>query len=232
MAKFYQVGGCVRDAIIGRPCKDIDYSVEADSFEDMRQAILDLGGRIVQEKSEYHTIRALVPKIGACDYVWCRKEGPYSDGRHPDWVERGSIYDDLARRDFTMNAIAEDSNGYYIDPHDGIGDIHSQIIACVGDPLQKMHEDGLRILRAIRFSAQLGFSIDLEIRGILENPMVSNIIENQKIERVREELEKGFKADTPRMLSLLAYYPYVTEPLFGCGLWLLPTLKGVLEKRK
>ena len=89
-AKFFQVGGCVRDRLMGVPCHDIDFSVEAESFEAMREAILERGGTIYLDTPEFFTIRAKEPGLGTVDFVLCRKEGAYSDGRHPDKVEMGT----------------------------------------------------------------------------------------------------------------------------------------------
>ena len=108
---IYQVGGSLRDECLGRPCKDFDFSVEAPSYEAMREHLVQDGYTIFLEKPEYLTIRARFPKGHpqervCADFVLCRKDGFYSDGRRPDTVEPGTIYDDLARRDFTMNAMA------------------------------------------------------------------------------------------------------------------------------
>lgn len=121
--KFYQVGGSVRDSFIGLKSKDIDYAVEAPSFDAMREAIKERGGEIFLETPQFLTIRANVPGMGACDYVLCRKDGEYVDGRRPETVTAGTILDDLARRDFTMNAIAIAEDGTILDPFDGRKDI-------------------------------------------------------------------------------------------------------------
>lgn len=226
--KFYQVGGCIRDEFMGRKSKDIDHAVEANSFEGMKEEILRRGGRIYQCKPEYFTIRAMVPHLGDCDFVYCRREGPYSDGRRPDWVKPGTIQDDLARRDFTMNAIARDEHGCWYDPFDGRLDINARKIRCVGDAEQKMTEDGLRMIRAIRFAAQLTFEIDPKIEDVLNNlEMVQGILPQQKSERIRDELEKGFRANSFRMMQQLVKYPIVGSCILNQfqDMWLLPTLK-------
>ena len=149
--KFYQVGGSVRDDLLGFPSKDIDYSVEAPSFEAMKSEIVNRGGEIFLEKPEYLTIRANVPNMGACDYVLCRKDGAYYDGRRPESVEIGTIRDDLARRDFTVNAMAINEDGELIDPHGGKVDLLHKTLRCVGNAHERFSEDYLRMLRAIRF---------------------------------------------------------------------------------
>ena len=156
-AKFYEVGGAVRDEILNLPTNDLDYAVEAESYEAMREAVLERGGEIFLESPEYLTIRAKVPGIGPADFVLCRKDGAYSDGRHPDRVEPGTLLDDLARRDFTMNAMAVDiENGKLYDPHDGRKDMEAETIRCVGVAEERFEEDALRILRAIRFAITKG----------------------------------------------------------------------------
>lgn len=227
--KFYRVGGCVRDEFLGRKSKDIDHAVEAPSFEAMKKEIMDRGGRIYQCKPEFFTIRAMVPMLGDCDFVFCRKEGPYSDGRRPDWVKPGSIEDDLARRDFTINAMAKDENGGIIDPHDGRVDIVKRILKPVGDARQKLTEDGLRIIRALRFSAQLGFMIGSDIDNVLrDDDLMLHVVPQQKKERIRDELEKGFRANSYAMIRVLAKYPVIANCIFNPkqDMWLLPTQKS------
>src|SRR5687768_7510936 len=115
--QFFQVGGSVRDELLGKQSKDIDYAVEAPSYGAMREAIVERGGEIFQENEAFLTVRAKVPTLGACDYVLCRKDGTYDkDGRRPDFVEVGSLADDLARRDFTVNAMAKAEDGTLVDP--------------------------------------------------------------------------------------------------------------------
>lgn len=228
MVKFYRVGGCVRDRIMGRKCNDIDYSVEAPNYEGMRQAILDKGGNIFLENKEFLTIRAGVPGMGACDFVLCRKDGEYVDGRHPETVSPGTIYDDLARRDFTMNAIAEDEKGVdIIDPHFGMLDIEIKIIRCVKSPEVTFAEDGLRILRAIRFAIVLGFNMSEGIEDCLRSIEYCDLLRQQKPERIREELLKAFKCDTFRTLFMFKRFPYLAECIFDTDnkLWLMPTMK-------
>ena len=84
--RIFEVGGSIRDGILGLKSKDRDFCVETDSFESMRNIIVNLGGKVFLETPEHFTIRANVPQLGSADYVLCRKEGEYTDGRHPDWV--------------------------------------------------------------------------------------------------------------------------------------------------
>jgi tRNA nucleotidyltransferase (CCA-adding enzyme) len=163
--EIYEVGGCVRDEMLGIPSKDIDFSVvltpsdfpapgtavtEPDPYNIMVRALEKDGNRIIRDKmgmpigAEYMTVRAINPTRGAVDYVLARKDGEYGDGRRPDSVEIGTLYDDLSRRDFSMNAIAKDSEGAYIDPFNGVQDIRDGVIRAVGEPWDRLTEDALR----------------------------------------------------------------------------------------
>lgn len=226
MIKLYQVGGCVRDEILGRPSKDIDYSVEAQSYLDMKQHLVSRGLKILYEKPEYLTIRAKQPDGSVADFVLCRRDGTYEDGRRPLRVVQGVLYDDLSRRDFTMNAIAKDEKGEYIDPFHGREDIKQKIIRCVGG-VDRLQEDALRMLRAIRFLVVLpGFKLDQPIHEALQDPkMVDRLCAISK-ERIRNELEKCFVFDTYKSLQVLLGYPLVMQRLFSDQrMWLKPTFE-------
>lgn len=222
MATFYRVGGCVRDEIMGIPCKDIDYSVEAESYDDMRQAILDRGGHIFLEKPEYFTVRAHVPGLGACDFVLCRKDGDYTDGRRPDSVEAGTLLDDLSRRDFTMNAMARTEQGGIIDPFNGRADIENRVIRCVGNPRERFAEDYLRMLRAVRFAVTKNMVIAEDVATAIIT--LGPYLESVAVERAREELDKALRVDTCYTLILLSNL-FLTSCVFVNGLWLKPTLE-------
>jgi len=226
MTKFYLVGGYVRDKLLGVESNDKDYSVEAESYDVMRQAILDRGGEIFLENPEYFTIRANVPNMGACDYVLCRKDGAYTDGRRPDEVEHGTLHDDLARRDFTVNAMAFDEYANLIDPFDGKKDLENKVLRTVGDAEDRFSEDALRMLRAIRFSITKGLKMDRKILCCLMDPYFVNMLKCVSVERVRDELFKCFKYDTITTMQMLTKYHEVGEAVFeNTGLWLKPTLE-------
>ncbi len=220
---IYLVGGYVRDKLMNLPSKDMDYSVEAPSFEKMQKEIIRLGGEIFLESPEYFTIRARL-NGDVSDFVLCRKEGKYSDGRRPDKVEVGTIFDDLSRRDFTMNAIAiRMSDGEYIDPHNGKKDIENKLIRCVGDTQDRMREDYLRGLRALRFSITKNMQIDDEIVDFLLDYDFVEGIESVSEERIREELYKMFRHNTRQTLATI--YHFELNYLFDGRMWLCPTLK-------
>lgn len=223
--KFYKVGGFVRDFLMGRQSKDIDYAVEAPSYEAMRDHIAQ-HGKIWQERPQFFTVRA---KLNGedCDYVLCRKEGFYSDGRRPDSVEMGTIFDDLARRDFTVNAIAMNEVGALIDPHNGRKDIEAGILRCVGVAYDRFSEDSLRLIRAIRFAVTKNLHIDFDIQHCLSNDTLLDKLENCSIERMYEELVKSFTFNTMRTLDLLNVHYKLRDRLFAGGdLYLTPTLIG------
>jgi tRNA nucleotidyltransferase (CCA-adding enzyme) len=237
--KAYLVGGAVREIVRGFPekVKDWDFAVEAESFDAMRNWLELAGFEIFLETPQYFTIRARAPKDyysfagldmtgRTFDFTLCRSEGEYTDGRHPDSVQVGTIKEDLARRDFTMNAIALDAAGGIIDPFGGAKDIKDGLIRCVGTT-ERLREDALRMLRAIRFAVQLDFTLSSDITQFLYDPNNVPLLDNISEERIREELTKCFKADTLETLYYLQSYHALTSSIFGGKkMWLLPTVKG------
>lgn len=227
-AKFYQVGGCVRDRLLGLPAKDIDFAVEAESYDAMRAAVLTrVGGdekQIKVEKPEFVTIRAIDPQLGGVDFVLCRKDGTYTDGRRPDSVTVGTLHDDLARRDFTINAMAEAEDGTIIDPFNGRVDLLSRTIRCVGNAGDRFNEDRLRMLRAIRFAITKRFSLDISVIDAIE---AMGGLHGVSFERIREELLKCFEHDTLLTLAMLDDFPNILRYCFaGNKLILKPTLRA------
>ncbi len=223
--RIFKTGGAVRDIFIGRPCKDIDFAMEAESFAAMKAAILARGGTIFVETPEFFTIRAKMPGIGGADFVLCRKDGPYTDGRHPESVTVGTIFDDLARRDFTMNAIAinVDDGNSVLDPHRGIDDIAFGIIRCVGVAEDRMREDALRVFRALRFAVTLGFKIEQSTRTAMHTVCSeNNNFANTSTNRIRDELGKMFAANWVKSFGLLDDFNLLTL-VHDRGIWLKPT---------
>lgn len=222
--RLFKVGGCVRDAFLGRASKDIDFAVEAESFDAMRQGVVDMGGEIFVEHPEFLTIRAKTPEFGATDFVLARKDGEYVDGRRPETVEPGTIADDLARRDFRMNAIAIDvSDNSIIDPFKGQEDISNKIIRCVGDPQDRFAEDALRVFRALRFSIVLGFKISSSIKNAVKFGQIN--YDGVATERIRDELFKAFKADSFAAFEILNEFSLV-ELVKSRGIWFKPTVES------
>lgn len=227
--KFYKVGGAVRDLVMGLKPKDIDYAVEAPSFAAMRAEILALGGQIFLETEKMFTIRAKVPELGACDYVLCRKDGDYKDGRTPESVTVGTIFDDLARRDFTMNAMAIDmtDTGGLIDPFGGQADIVARVIRCVGNPIQRFTEDKLRIFRALRFAVCKEMAIEQQTSNAMFNlgHDINNNFAAVSTERIREELFKMFLHDSYASFNLLfECYQGLGEIVRQRNIWFKPCI--------
>lgn len=228
MVKAYLVGGAVRDKILGHKSKDLDYAVEAPSFDSML-AWAQERGTVFLSCPQFGTLRA---KLGhtTADYALCRTDGQYSDGRRPDTVSPATLADDLARRDFTVNAIAlDEERGEYIDPHHGIADCHTRTLRAVGDAHARMSEDPLRLLRAVRFAITKGFTLHTDLVECLHNTtLVERISTSVSTERVREELHRCFVYDTMATLEILAEFRALRHAALGNGtkLYLLPTLKA------
>lgn len=182
----YAVGGSVRDILMGKNTKGWDFTTNAtpdeilklfpDSFYDNQFGTV---GVKIKASSEEKT-------IDVYEITTYRSEKEYSDHRHPDKILWGStIEEDLKRRDFTINAIAYDGKTF-IDPHDGLSDLNNKIIRAVGDPAKRFQEDALRIMRAIRIAAELGFLIEESTRDAIGNHC--KLLLKISKERIRDEL--------------------------------------------
>ncbi|QFG12280.1 tRNA nucleotidyltransferase [Arthrobacter phage Racecar] len=236
---LYLVGGAVREIVRGYPekVKDWDFAVEADSFTAMRDWLKENDFEIFLETPEYLTIRARIPKQGfefagmdlknkTFDFTLCRTESDYTDGRHPDLVEVGTIEQDLSRRDFTMNAIAMDPSGALIDPFNGSEDIQNKVIRLVGGE-ERLMEDSLRMLRAVRFSVQLGFRMQADLFEFLHDGKHKYLLDVVSRDRIRDELHKAFKINTLETLETLEKFHWMIPYFFEKGdMWLEPTFKG------
>ncbi len=202
--RIFEVGGFVRDAILGVKSKDRDCSVVIENppadmtvdqgFEFMRDHLTRQGFKIFVETPEHGTIRALPPTRGEipADFVLARTEGPYSDGRRPDWVEIGTLDQDLLRRDFTVNALARESDGDIIDIVGGLRDLELMRLRFVGDPHKRIVEDALRIMRGIRFQVTRGFCWEPESLNALHHPDVPALLAGISEERREQELRIMF----------------------------------------
>lgn len=227
MTKIYQVGGSVRDKIMGKATKDIDFAVEAKSFDEMRSIILGRGCTIFLESPQFFTIRAKHPTMGGVDFSLCRKDGIYRDGRHPEDVAIGTIYDDLARRDFTMNAIAIDlDSGEILDPFHGKEDIAQNLIRGVGDVRHRFDEDKLRAIRALRFSITKSMQLDPSVIDAVKELSVEDY-RGVSTDRIRDEVHKMFAFSTFDTVHLMHEYPVLLELMRGRSLWLKPTTESV-----
>lgn len=181
----YVVGGAVRDELMNRRPTDYDLCTNA-SPAAIREAFSDF--RIVSCAEAYGTVSVLIGKQ-VVEITTFRRDGGYSDSRHPDTVQfTENLQEDLARRDFTVNAIAYNPRAGFIDPFLGLGDIRRKQLRTVGDPQVRFAEDALRILRCARLSAKLGFSV--EPATLAAAVAARDSLQNISAERVRDELFK------------------------------------------
>lgn len=171
----YYVGGCVRDAILGLIPHDFDITTSAKP-EETAQTFRNMGYNVVETGIKHGTVTVICDKK-PYEVTTFRMDGKYSDSRHPESVEFvTSLREDLARRDFTVNAMAYHPEIGVVDYFGGQDDLKSKIIRCVGEPVKRFEEDALRILRALRFAGRFNFTIEektskavKECRGLLKN---------------------------------------------------------------
>ena len=200
----YVVGGSLRDRLLGRDAFDVDMTVSA-LPEETVSLFCDM--RVIPTGIKHGTVTVLTPSGAPVEITTFRTDGSYSDSRHPDNVTfTRSLPEDLARRDFTVNAMAYAPEKGIIDLFDGKKDLENKIIRCVGEPKKRFSEDALRILRAFRFSAQLGFSIERETYEAAVD--LGEKITALARERVAVELMKLLSA--PKVAHVL----YAMEPIF------------------
>ncbi|MEA5151706.1 MAG: hypothetical protein VB039_03770 [Oscillospiraceae bacterium] len=197
----YLVGGCVRDMLLGVRAQDWDLCTSA-----LPEQVMEIfpGSRPTGLRHGTVTVKVNSRSLEVTTF---RSDGGYTDHRHPDMVSFvGDLTTDLSRRDFTMNAIALPPAGLAIDPFGGAEDIENRLIRCVGDPERRFEEDALRMLRALRFSARLGFDIEGATLAAIKKcaPLAASLA----AERVRDETEK----------ILLTNSPQTAAELIGLGL--------------
>lgn len=191
----YIVGGCVRDSLLGKIPNDWDITTNATPNE-----IINIFEKTIPTGIKHGTVTVLVDNI-PFEVTTYRIDGEYSDGRHPDSVKfTESINKDLSRRDFTINAMAYNTKKGVVDIFDGCKDLNKKLIRCVGNPSSRFEEDALRMLRAIRFSAQLNFTIEeTTINSIKEK---SPLIKEVSIERIQSEINKILLFDSSKLYLL------------------------------
>ena len=199
----YIVGGCVRDAILGREPGDWDITTSAKPEE-----VKALFRRTIDTGIEHGTVTVMMDKEGY-EVTTYRVDGKYEDHRRPTSVMfTASLLEDMKRRDFTINAMAYNETEGVIDHFDGMKDLECKIIRCVGKPKERFDEDALRILRALRFSAQLNFAIDEKTREAIRNQAV--FLREISAERIHVELTKILTSNHPERLRT-AYELGVTQ---------------------
>lgn len=181
----YLVGGCVRDLLRGVEPHDWDICTSA-LPEETEQCFADR--RVIETGLKHGTVTVL-EEGEPYEITTYRTEGPYSDSRHPDFVRFvPNLEEDLARRDFTMNAIAMDLEGNLRDPYGGADDIKARLIRCVGEPDQRFQEDGLRVMRALRFAAVFGYEIEEQTAQAVHKNRA--MLDRVAAERINTELCK------------------------------------------
>ncbi len=222
----FLVGGCVRDMIMGRIPNDYDITTNA-TPEQIIAVFEPTGLRIVYENKfgtvsiifEDEDLASNVREIQITPY---RTEDKYSDHRHPDSVTFSETIDsDLSRRDFTINALAMDNTGTMVDLFSGQSDIDKKIIRAVGDAETRFNEDALRIMRAVRFAAQLNFAVSRETLDAIEK--TKHLLAEISVERIRDEFIKIVDSPNPglgmflmKQLGLLEYVLPEIIPSIGC----------------
>ena len=190
----YAVGGCVRDSILNRKPEDWDITTSAKPEQVKR-----IFRRTVDTGIEHGTVTVLIGKDGF-EVTTYRVDGLYEDGRHPKEVTFTSrLEEDLKRRDFTINAMAYNDDERLVDAFGGMRDLNYHLIRCVGDPKERFSEDALRILRAVRFSAQLAFPIEPETAEAIKR--LAPNLETISAERIQAELVKLLVSDHPERIQ-------------------------------
>lgn len=186
----YAVGGCVRDSVLSREPKDWDITTSARPGE-----VKTLFRHTIDTGIQHGTVTVMVDHEGF-EVTTYRIDGEYKDARHPEKVTfTPDLLSDLKRRDFTINAMAYNRRDGLVDAFDGISDLKNGVIRCVGNAGERFSEDALRMLRAVRFSAQLGFEIERETREAVSR--LSESIARVSAERIQAELVKLLVSDYP-----------------------------------
>jgi len=201
----YIVGGCVRDSVRGVVPKDWDITTSATPHE-----VVEIFPHTVETGIKHGTITVLINRLHY-EVTTYRIDGEYLDSRRPqDVIFTSNIYEDLSRRDFTMNAIAYNPDVGFADPFEGQKDIAREIIRCVGNPADRFKEDALRMLRAVRFAGQLGFTLEKETHNAIISQS-ANLI-NISAERIREEIVKLLTSpyiEAVKLLETTGLLPYI-----------------------
>lgn len=192
----YAVGGCVRDSILGKKPQDWDITTSAKPEE-----VKKLFPRTIDTGILHGTVTVMSGREGF-EVTTYRIDGKYEDSRHPKEVTfTPNLLEDLKRRDFTINAMAYNKTAGLVDAFDGIGDLNRGIIRCVGEAKQRFLEDALRMMRAVRFAAQLGFAIDADTKAAIVE--LAPTLEKISAERIQVELVKLLVSDHPEEMRTL-----------------------------
>lgn len=236
--KIYLVGGAVRDKLLGIESKDLDYVMVLDNiemsaeegFKIMEKYLEEEGFKIHTTHPDKFTIRAKFPKGHKnekqdADFVLARKEIGYEEGTRSPILELGTLFDDLIRRDFTVNAMAEDDEGNIIDLFEGRIDLKYKVLSTPQRASVTFNDDPLRVLRALRFSVTKGFSLSPEVRQAIRNKsIITKLKQVVSKERVRDEVLKMTKHDTVKTVKILSKFDLL-DVCFGDDMWLKPTFE-------
>ena len=210
----YIVGGCVRDAVLGKEPSDWDITTNA-----LPGDVKKLFRRTIDTGIEHGTVTVMLGKEGY-EVTTYRIDGKYEDSRHPSEVTfTRDLVEDMRRRDFTINAMAYNDEEGLVDHFGGIDDLEKKIIRCVGSPVERFTEDALRIMRAVRFAAQLDYEIEEETRIAIKE--LSPNLRKISAERIQTELVKLITSDHPERIRT-AYELGITAvviPEFDKCMW-------------
>lgn len=199
----YAVGGCVRDSILGREPDDWDITTSAKPLQ-----VKEVFPRTIDTGIQHGTVTVMMDKDGF-EVTTYRIDGEYEDSRHPkEVIFTSNLVEDLKRRDFTINAMAYNDRAGLIDVFDGMLDIERRCIRCVGKAEERFSEDALRIMRAVRFSAQLGYDIEEATKNAISK--IAPNLKNISAERIQVELIKLLKSPHPDYLRV-AYETGITK---------------------
>lgn len=207
----YIVGGCVRDAILGKVASDFDITTNAKPLE-----VKKIFKRTIDTGIKHGTVSVLFYDAGipkTFEVTTFRIDGEYDDARHPKEVKFvKDLREDLLRRDFTINAMAYSEEKGLVDEFGGLIDLDKKVIRAVGNPIERFTEDALRLLRAVRFAAKLGFDIEIDTKNAI--PMLSKNLAYVSKERVQVELAKTITSENPDFVKLifdLSLAPYICK---------------------
>ena len=210
----YAVGGCVRDSLLGLTPHDYDLCTSA--LPEQTEAVFS-NHRLILAGKKHGTV-GVITDGGVVEITTYRTEGEYRDNRHPEWVEFvGNIEDDLARRDFTVNAMAYSPRRRFAEPFNGQADLKSRCLRAVGDPIRRFREDSLRILRGVRFAVKYRLTVEPATADAMEQ--LSPLMDNLARERVFDELCKLLPLvtadDLLRFAPILAAVIPELKPMIG-----------------
>ena len=205
----YPVGGCVRDLLLGRTPGDWDVATSA-----RPERVMEIFEHVVPTGVKHGTVTVILENE-SIEVTAFRGESGYSDGRHPDAVRfDAALEEDLSRRDFTINAMALAPDGKIVDLFGGQTDLKNRVIRCVGRPEQRFTEDALRMFRAVRFAAQLGFQPTQETAAAIRT--CAGGAERIAAERVRVEVDKTLCSDRPAYATQFFSFGLMTRWASAC----------------